>query len=70
MSSPELRALLADKPEHSSVDGRTRLSVRRPGTDMAEAEQIAGLESKLKEAQQKVQEQKDEFERANEEETD
>ena len=56
MSSRELRALLADKPEHSSIAGRTRLSARLashlPGTDMAEAERIVELESKLKEAQQ------------------
>ena len=38
-----------------------------PGSDMVEVERITKLESKLREAQQKLQKQKDEFERANEE---
>ena len=70
MSSRELRALIADKPKQTSVGGRTRSSSRRTvecGLEpvMTETEsRIAQLESALEEAQRKLSEQREEFERA------
>ena len=68
MSSRELRALLADKPENSSVVGRTRLLANLAShssePNMAKTERIADLESALRDGQQKLKEQKDELEEA------